>query len=291
MQKTTGTPVKATARFSRIALALAVLAGGLSCAWTVAQNAPSTAPAPSATPAAAPAPAASPAATAPVTGASGTATAPAAPAAAHANKSAGKGAARKPENKLAWANLSPPQHQALEPLTGEWPRMSELQKEKWLEIGKRYAKMKPEEQQRLHERMRDWVKLTPAERSAARTNYARAKKLDAEEKHEQWAKYQQLSEEQKKKLAESKLPKRVAKLPTSPSAAAPTIQLPAEALDRSLPVTPAQLPAPAAAPAPAQAPGSQATPVPAIAPTASTPVTVAVSAAVAPVAGTTSDGK
>jgi hypothetical protein len=59
--------------------------------------------------------------------------------------------------------------------------MSELQKEKWLEIGKRYAKMKPEEQQRLHERMRDWVKLTPAERSAARTNYARAKKLDAEE--------------------------------------------------------------------------------------------------------------
>ncbi|OWY35821.1 DUF3106 domain-containing protein [Herbaspirillum aquaticum] len=291
MQKTTGTPVKATARFSRIALALAVLAGGLSCAWTVAQNAPATAPAPSATPAAAPAPAASPAATAPVTGASGTATAPAAPAAAHANKSAGKGAARKPENKLAWANLSPTQHQALEPLTGEWPRMSELQKEKWLEIGKRYAKMKPEEQQRLHERMRDWVKLTPAERSAARTNYARAKKLDAEEKHEQWAKYQQLSEEQKKKLAESKLPKRVAKLPTSPSAAAPTIQLPAEALDRSLPVTPAQLPAPAAAPAPAQAPGSQATPVPAIAPTASTPATVAVSAAVAPVAGTTSDGK
>ncbi|WP_413459785.1 DUF3106 domain-containing protein [Herbaspirillum huttiense] len=281
MHKTTGTPVKATARFSRIALALAVLAGGLSCAWTVAQNAPSTAAAPSA----APAPAASPAATV-----AGT---PAAPAAAHANKSAGKSIARKPENKLAWANLSPTQHQALEPLTGEWPRMSELQREKWLEIGKRYANMKPEEQQRLHERMRDWVKLTPAQRSAARTNYARAKKLDAEEKHEQWAKYQQLSEEQKKKLAESKLPKRVAKLPTSPSAAAPTIQLPAEALDRSLPVTPAQVPVPAAAPAPApaQAPGSQATPVPAIAPTASTPATVAVSAAVAPVTGTTGDGK
>jgi len=283
MHKTTGTPVKATARFSRIALALAVLAGGLSCAWTVAQNAPSTAAAPSATPA----PAASPAATATVAGT------PAAPAAAHANKSAGKSIARKPENKLAWANLSPTQHQALEPLTGEWPRMSELQREKWLEIGKRYANMKPEEQQRLHERMRDWVKLTPAQRSAARTNYARAKKLDAEEKHEQWAKYQQLSEEQKKKLAESKLPKRVAKLPTSPSAAAPTIQLPAEALDRSLPVTPAQVPVPAAAPAPApaQAPGSQAAPVPAMAPTASTPTTVAVNAAVAPAASTTSDGK
>jgi hypothetical protein len=289
MRKTTGTPVKATARFSRIALALAVLAGGLSCAWTVAQNAPATAPAPSATPAAAPAPAASPAATAPVTGASGTATAPAAPPPPTPTNPPAR-ALHASREQAGLGQLSPTQHQALEPLSGEWPRMSELQKEKWLEIGKRYAKMKPEEQQRLHERMRDWVKLTPAERSAARTNYARAKKLDAEEKHEQWAKYQQLSEEQKK-LAESKLPKRVAKLPTSPSAAAPTIQLPAEALDRSLPVTPAQLPAPAAAPAPAQAPGSQAAPVPAIAPTASTPVTVAVSAAVAPVAGTTSDGK
>jgi hypothetical protein len=167
-------------------------------------------------------------------------------------------------------------------------RMSELQKEKWLEIGKRYAKMKPEEQQRLHERMRDWVKLTPAERSAARTNYARAKKLDAEEKHEQWAKYQQLSEEQKK-LAESKLPKRVAKLPTSPSAAAPTIQLPAEALDRpcrsplpSCPLRPPLLRLPRHR--------ARRPPVPAIAPTASTPVTVAVSAAVAPYR-TTSDGK
>lgn len=282
MHTTTGTPVKAHVRLSRIALALAVLAGGLSCAWTVAQNSSSEAPTPTtATP------------TAAATTAAAAATTPAAPVAVHPGKSANatKSTARKSENKLAWANLSPAQHQALEPLTGEWPRMSELQKEKWLEIGKRYARMKPEEQARLHERMRDWVKLTPAERSTARTNYARAKKLDAEEKHEQWAKYQQLSAEQKKKLAEAKLPKRVAKLPTTPSAAAPTIQLPAEAMDRPLPVVPA--PTPAAAPAPALVPGSQATPVPAMAPTAATPAptAVAVSATATPVAAVVSDTK
>ncbi|MCI1003992.1 DUF3106 domain-containing protein [Herbaspirillum sp. C7C8] len=286
MHKTTGTAAKACVRPWRIALALAVLAGGLSCAWTVAQNAPAQSAPTAAAPAAAsvtPAPAAAPGTTA-------TTPSPApAAAATHANKSTGKSAARKPENKLAWANLSPAQRQALEPLTGEWPRMSELQREKWLEIGKRYTRMKPEAQQRLHERMRDWVKLTPAERSAARTNYARAKKLDAEEKHEQWAKYQQLSEEQKKKLAESRLPRRVAKLPTSPSAAAPAIQLPAEALDRPLPVVPA--PTPATAPAPALVPGSQATPVPAMAPTASAPTTVAVSAAVVPGTTESSDSK
>lgn len=264
MRKTTGSMLKAHPRLAQIALALVVLAGGSTCAWTVAQNAPGSAPA------SAPTTAAPTAGTAPATAA----TTPA-PGPHPAAKPATKSTARKAEGRLAWANLSAAQHQALEPLTNEWPRMSELQKEKWLEIGKRYAHMKPEEQQRLHERMRDWVKLTPAERSAARTNYARAKKLDAEEKHEQWTKYQQLSEEQKKKLAEAKLPRRVAKLPTSPSAAAPTIQLPAEALDRPLPVVPAPTPATAPAPtlAPALVPGSQAAPQPVAAPLAQAAVT------------------
>ncbi|KAF1045307.1 MAG: hypothetical protein GAK35_01405 [Herbaspirillum frisingense] len=271
MRNTTGSSTHAFARLSRIALALAVLAGGLTCAWTSAQNTPATAPA-----VAAPA---APSSTAPATP---VAPAIAAPASQAPAKAASKATAKKPDNKLAWANLSAPQQQALEPLSGEWAKMSDLQKEKWLVIGKKYAKMKPEEQQRLHDRMRDWVKLTPAQRSAARTNYARAKKLDAEEKHEQWNKYQQLSAEQKKKLAQAKLPKRVAKLPSTPGGAAPTIQLPAEALDRPL------VPAPVAAPP--LAPGSQAAPQPATMPVAPAPAAVA-SGAITPVSTTIAESK
>jgi hypothetical protein len=63
--------------------------------------------------------------------------------------------------------------------------------------------MSPTEQARLHERMNDWVKLTPEQRRAARENYVRVKKLTLEERALQWQKYQQLSEEQKKQLAES----------------------------------------------------------------------------------------
>lgn len=242
MRHVAGFFTQASCRLSRIALALAVLAGGLTCAWTLAQNAPVAAPA------------TSPASAAPATSANAHPSTP-------AKAGVGKPAAKKTENKLAWTSLSAPQQQALEPLSGEWAKMGDLQKEKWLAISKKFAKMKPEEQQRLHERMRDWVKLTPAQRSAARTNYARAKKLDAEEKNEQWSKYQQLSEEQKKKLAQAKLPKRVAKLPSAPGNAAPSIQLPTEALDRPQP--------PAAAPA--LQPGSQATPQPA-APLAPAPI-------------------
>ncbi|NUU02454.1 DUF3106 domain-containing protein [Herbaspirillum robiniae] len=265
MRNTTGSKTQVSVRLSRIALAMAMLAGGLTCAWSLAQNAPAAAPAPAA---------AQPAA--------------AAPAAAQAPAKTGasaKAIAKKPDNKLAWPSLSAPQQQALEPLSGEWAKMSDLQKEKWLVISKKYAHMKPEEQQRLHDRMRDWVKLTPAQRSAARTNYARAKKLDTEEKNEQWNKYQQLSAEQKKKLAQAKLPKRVAKLPSTPGNAAPTIQLPAEALDRPLP------PAPAPAPviAPAVAPGSQAAPQPAVATPA--PATAVALGGVIPASATVADSK
>jgi hypothetical protein len=79
--------------------------------------------------------------------------------------------------------------------------MDAFRKNKWLAIGNKFAKMKPEEQQRLHDRMREWVKLTPEQRRVARESYTRAKKLDPDQKSARWQQYQQLPEEQKKKLA------------------------------------------------------------------------------------------
>jgi hypothetical protein len=53
---------------------------------------------------------------------------------------------------------------------------------KWLEIAGRYATLKPEEQARLQERMRDWLKLTPEQRMAARENFAKTKQISPEKK-------------------------------------------------------------------------------------------------------------
>ncbi|HJV85675.1 MAG TPA: DUF3106 domain-containing protein [Noviherbaspirillum sp.] len=127
--------------------------------------------------------------------------------------------ASKPQvtSKPLWAELTPAQQQALAPLAPEWDRLDSFRKKKWLAIGNKYATMKPDEQQRVQERMRDWVKLTPEQRRIARENYARARKLDRNQKSAHWEEYQQLSEEQKKKLAASAASrKRVATLP-SPS--------------------------------------------------------------------------
>lgn len=135
-----------------------------------------------------------------------------------ASPSAANTARQQPNARPLWTELTPAQQQALSPLAGEWDRLDGFRKNKWLAIGNKFASMKPDEQQRVHERMHDWVKLTPEERRTARTNYARAKQLGSDQKNEQWEKYQQLPEEQKKELADTPGPKkRVTTLP-SPSA-------------------------------------------------------------------------
>ena len=185
----------------------------------------------------------------------------------------------KPVDKPLWLQLSKPQQVALEPLAAEWDKMEGVRKQKWLDIANRFASMKPDEQQRVHERMRDWVKLTPDERRVARENYARTKKIEPAQKSAQWEQYQHLPEEQKKKLAaEAQVKKQVTNLPAAsqthvkpitpiknnkltPSASA-TMVTPAPLVTTPVPApvaTPAaSVPAPAAASSPSSAPASPA---------------------------------
>jgi hypothetical protein len=109
----------------------------------------------------------------------------------------------KPGNtgKPRWTDLTAAQQHALAPLASEWDELDTFRKNKWLSIGNKFASMKPDEQQRVQERMREWIKLTPEQRRIARESYFRAKKLDPDQKSAQWEQYQQLPEEQKKKLA------------------------------------------------------------------------------------------
>ena len=127
--------------------------------------------------------------------------------------------------KPLWISLSPAQKVALEPLAAEWDRMEAPRKQKWLEIAGRFASMKPDEQARVHDKMREWVKMTPDERRLVRENYTKAKKLDVTHKSEQWEKYQQLPEEQKQKLAAEavKSKKQLTNLPPPAQANAKTV--------------------------------------------------------------------
>jgi hypothetical protein len=102
--------------------------------------------------------------------------------------------------KPLWGELKPDQHKALAPLQGEWLKMSEGQKRKWLEISRNYNKFSADDQTRLHARMADWVRLSPDQRATARLNFSVAKTLTPEEKQKQWEAYQALSPDEKTKL-------------------------------------------------------------------------------------------
>ena len=66
--------------------------------------------------------------------------------------------------------------------------------------------------------MASWSNLSQKDRRLARDNYLSSLKFPAEKKAEAWSAYQKLSDEQKKKLAESEAKKK----PTA--ASAPTLQ-------------------------------------------------------------------
>ncbi|KQX95452.1 hypothetical protein ASD28_18515 [Massilia sp. Root133] len=106
-------------------------------------------------------------------------------------------------DKSLWRSLTPAQQVALQPLQAEWDQMDGVRKQKWLQLANRFATLKPEEQQRVHERMRAWAKLTPEQRELARETYTRTRKIAPEQKNATWESYLQLPEDQKKKLAAS----------------------------------------------------------------------------------------
>jgi len=173
-----------------------------------------------------------------------------------------------------WSELSSTHQKVLAPLQPLWDTIPELNRRKWQRIADLYPRLKPEEQERLQERMAEWVRMTPQQRRLARENYQITRQLPAEKKAEAWDRYQQLPDEQKKKLAAAeKVPRRPGAVSALPSGKRPPTDT-ARQIDRTQ-HKPASAPeaAPASTPAAAQAvAGNAAAPVagaPAAAPAAS----------------------
>jgi len=153
---------------------------------------------------------------------------------------------KKPDG--TWDGLKPAQQKILAPLESDWDYMLPDSRKKWIQVANIYPKMSAQDQERLQSRMTSWSNLSQKDRRVARENYLASLKFPAEKKAEAWSAYQKLSDEQKKKLAESESKKK----PTA--ANAPTLQ--------QHPISPkATLPATVLAPStpsPAESSGSNA---------------------------------
>lgn len=126
-------------------------------------------------------------------------------------------------DKPLWRDLSSSQQVALAPLEPQWDRMEGLRKRKWIEMSAKFASMPPSEQQRVHERMRQWMRLTPEQRERARENFSKTNRL-AGDKSADWENYKQLSADQKRNLARAAAARKPAPVALPPEA--PTIITP-----------------------------------------------------------------
>ena len=105
------------------------------------------------------------------------------------------------EEGVRWQALTPVQREALAPLEREWPGIDAPRKQKWIALAARFKSLPPEERARIHERMVEWAKMTPAERGQARLRFEEARQLPVPDRGERWRAYQALPPEQREQLA------------------------------------------------------------------------------------------
>ena len=100
-----------------------------------------------------------------------------------------------------WQQLTAEQKQALAPLRGIWHELPLERKRKWMVMANNFGQMSADEQSKLQNRMKGWAALPREDRIEARQNFLATQNLPAEVKTQHWQTYQQLSPEEKKKLA------------------------------------------------------------------------------------------
>jgi hypothetical protein len=119
---------------------------------------------------------------------------PSTPAAVKKEKA--KPAAVKRDARPAWAELTAEQQLVLAPLKNDWDALDRERRLKWVQIAKRYPRMKALEQERVQRRMQIWANLSPEQRRQARENYkrlAKAPRRDQKTLQQAWSEYQALA--------------------------------------------------------------------------------------------------
>jgi Protein of unknown function (DUF3106) len=110
----------------------------------------------------------------------------------------------------AWSGLTPKQQALLAPLERDWADISDSQRSKWLSATPTLATMSGEEIKRVHDRIRDWTRLSGAERVNARIGFQVAKQLTAEQLQARWEAYQALPLAERQALADKGMARRQA---------------------------------------------------------------------------------
>ena len=107
-------------------------------------------------------------------------------------------------NAQDWSALNEDQRLVLAPLEEDWSSLTAARQKKWVEVANRYPSMTDNDKNTLQSRMSEWASLSTKQRQRARDNYLRILNFSPEKKAAAWESYQQLSDEDKKLLAQKR---------------------------------------------------------------------------------------
>lgn len=120
---------------------------------------------------------------------------------AHADEPAsGPRASLLPLVQPLWNDLTPAQREVLAPFESQWNGWSAQDKRRWVSLANRVPRMSAQARTRAEARIADWAQLTPEQRRLARQNYRLARRLPPEQRQAQWARYQEMTPEQRSVL-------------------------------------------------------------------------------------------
>jgi len=128
-----------------------------------------------------------------------------------------------------WNSLSTQQKIILGPLAGEWDKMENIRRKKWVGIADRYPVLTPDEQRRMKDRMREWANLTPEQRAKARDGYKEFNQLPAEQKQvvmQKWEAYSNLPPEERQRVRQAGKSSQLLAPPAEPLPASAEAALP-----------------------------------------------------------------
>lgn len=114
--------------------------------------------------------------------------------------------AAAPEAGPTWDSLNAQQKSVLGPLQRDWSGIDAPRKQKWIEMARRFPSLPEAERSRIQQRMAEWARMTPSERTRARLQFQETRQISAEDRQSRWEAYQALPEEQRRELAQRAKP-------------------------------------------------------------------------------------
>lgn len=105
------------------------------------------------------------------------------------------------KGQVQWAALTVQQQIALDPLKRDWQGIDAARQQKWLDVASRFGNLSAGEQERVQQRMGEWARMTPDQRSRARLNFQESRQMGPEERQTRWEAYQALPAEKRRALA------------------------------------------------------------------------------------------